>query len=57
MIGSGLVGATFQLAATCGVGRSGGMPHGILIARTSEERRARPPIRLWERGHPPYGLI
>src|SRR5438552_13325226 len=28
-----------------------------LISLTSEERRARPPIRSWERGHPPYGLL
>ena len=56
-IGSGSVGATVQLAAKCGVGRSGGMPNAILISLTSEDRRARPPIRSWSRGHPPYGLI
>ena len=56
-IGSGSVGATFQLAATFGGGRSGGMPNAIVISLTSEARRARPPIRSWERGHPPYGLI
>jgi hypothetical protein len=33
------------------------MPNAIGIALTSEERRARPPIREWERGYPPDGLI
>jgi hypothetical protein len=37
----------FQLAAQFGVGRSGGMPHAIVISLTSEERRARPHIRSW----------
>src|SRR5437867_2085928 len=56
-IGSGSVGAPFQLAAKCGVGRSGGRPNAIVISLTSEDRRARPHIRSWSRGHPPYGLI
>ena len=54
---SGAVGAPFQLAAACGVGPSGGMPPALVIALTSEARRARPPIRSWARGHPPYGLL
>ena len=37
----------FPLAAQCGVGRSDGMPNAIVISLTSEERRARPPIRSW----------
>jgi hypothetical protein len=41
------VGATFQLAAKFGVGRSGGMPNAIVIALTSEARRARLHIRSW----------
>jgi hypothetical protein len=40
--GSGSVGATFQLGAKLGDGRSGGIPKAILISLTSEERRARP---------------
>src|ERR1700761_1932603 len=40
--GSALVGATFQLAAKFGVGRSGGIPKTDLISLTSEDRRARP---------------
>src|SRR5215831_8148688 len=41
-IGSGSVGATFQLAAKFGIGRSGRIAKRILISLTSEERRARP---------------
>jgi hypothetical protein len=41
--GSGSVGATFQLAAKFGVGRSGGMPNAILMS-LAEERWARPHI-------------
>jgi hypothetical protein len=44
-IGSGSVGAMFQLAAKLGVGRSGGMPNAIVISLPSEERRTRPHIR------------
>jgi hypothetical protein len=50
-------GALFPLAAKCGVGRSSGMPNAIGIALTSKDRRAQPPIREWERGHPPPCLI
>jgi hypothetical protein len=44
LVGSALVGVTFQLAAKFGVGRSGGMPKTDLISLTSDERRARPHI-------------
>src|SRR5262249_48220368 len=44
-------------AAPCGSGRSGGMPHALVIALTSEARRARPHLREWSRGPPPSGLI
>jgi hypothetical protein len=40
--GRGSVGATFQLGAMLGVGRSGGIENTSLISLTSEERRARP---------------
>src|ERR1700738_5172783 len=43
--GSGSVGATFQLGAMFGVGRSGGIEKTSLISLTSEERRARPHMR------------
>lgn len=41
-IGSGSVGATFQLGARFGLGRSGGIEKTSLISLTSEDRRARP---------------
>src|SRR6266446_2451881 len=41
-IGSGSVGATFQLGAMFGVARCGGIEKTSLISLTSEERRARP---------------
>jgi hypothetical protein len=44
-IGSGSVGATFQLGGKFGAGRSGGIPNAILISLTSEERRERPHIK------------
>src|SRR5215469_10433786 len=44
MIGTSSLGATFQLAGTFGVGRSGGIEKASLISLTSEERRARPHI-------------
>jgi nicotinic acid phosphoribosyltransferase len=56
-IRSGSVGTTFQMAAAFGVGPSGGMPHALVLSLTAEERRARPHIQSWERGHPPYGLL
>jgi hypothetical protein len=43
-VGSGSVGATFQLAAKFGAGRSGGIEKTSLISLTSLERRARPHI-------------
>src|SRR5258708_35576763 len=42
MIGTGSVGATFQLGAMFGVGRCGGIEKTSLISLTSEERRTRP---------------
>jgi hypothetical protein len=41
----GSVGATFQLGAKFGAGRSGGIEKTSLISLTSEERRARPHMR------------
>src|ERR1700680_2107188 len=41
-IGTGSVGATFQLGAIFGVGRCGGIEKTSLISLTSEERRTRP---------------
>jgi hypothetical protein len=43
-IGSGSIGATFQLAAKFGIGRSAGIRNATLISLTFEERRARPLI-------------
>ena len=37
--------------------KQAGRPPALVIALTSEERRARPPIRSWSRGHPPDGLL
>jgi hypothetical protein len=41
-IGSGSVGATFQLAPKFGLGRSGVIEKASLISLTSEDRRTRP---------------
>src|ERR1700738_3561783 len=52
MTGKSSVGAAFQLAGTLGVGRSGGIEKTSLISLTSEERRARPHMRVKWRGPP-----
>src|SRR6266478_5326340 len=39
------------------IGKTCNQFNAIVISLTSEDRRARPHIRSWERGHPPYGLI
>jgi hypothetical protein len=44
-IRSGSVGATFQMAAACGVGPAGGMPPPLVFSLTAEERRARSHIQ------------
>jgi hypothetical protein len=56
--GSGSVGATFQLGAMFGVGRSGGTAKTSLISLTSEERRTRPHMRasIAPRGRRPKPL-